>query len=60
MTVEFAFITEDESWQIFDENAQRLLGMNAAEFVRQWDAGIFADDRNTDVMRVAMLRPSGR
>lgn len=60
MTVEFAFITEDESWQIFDENARRILGIDADTFVKRWDAGDYAEDRDTAVMRVAMLRPSGR
>lgn len=58
--VEFELISADEAWDIFDERAQDLLGVSASEFVQAWENGEYADDVDTDVMRVAMLRPSGR
>ena len=60
MAVEFAFITADQSWQIFDDEAQRLLQIDARTFVDRWERGDYADDADPDVMMVAMLRPSGR
>lgn len=60
MSVNFEKITADGSWQIFDRAAHRLLGIDAATFAERWDSGSYADDSSTDVMKVAMLRPSGR
>jgi hypothetical protein len=58
--VEFEEITKDESWQVFDEAAHRLLGKSGEDFAREWDDGRYADDDEVAVMKVAMLRPSGR
>lgn len=60
MSVELEKIEAGVSWQIFEDAAQRELGMSGDEFVVSWDAGRFATDDDTRVMRVAMLRPSGR
>lgn len=60
MTIEFEKINADGSWKIFDQAAHRLLGIDGATFVRRWDSGSYANDANTEVMKVAMLRPSGR
>ena len=60
MAVKFEKINAERSWKIFDEAAHRLLGIDAATFVRRWEAGSYASDADTDVMKVAMLRPSGR
>lgn len=60
MTVRFEKINASGSWQIFDQAAHRLLGIDAATFVQRWDSGSYASDASTDVMKVAMLRPSGR
>ncbi|KUH82437.1 MULTISPECIES: hypothetical protein [unclassified Mycobacterium] len=60
MAVNFEKIDADRSWKIFDQAARRLLGVDAVTFVQQWDGGSYASDADTDVMKVAMLRPSGR
>ena len=60
MSVTFEKINADESWAIFDDAAKRLLNVDGATFAKQWDQGKYADDADTDVMKVAMLRPSGR
>jgi len=60
MAVKFEKINADRSWMIFDQAAHRLLGIDAATFVQRWDSGSYADDTDTEVMMVAMLRPSGR
>lgn len=60
MAVKFEKVTKKASWQIFDQAAHRLLGIDGATFVKRWDSGLYADDTDTRVMKVAMLRPSGR
>jgi len=52
-------ISSDESWDEFDSAARRILNMSGDEVVRQWDAGEFTS-RSPELMRVLMLRPSGR
>lgn len=59
MSVDFEVIDSQEAWSIFDETSKRLLHLDGSEFARLWDAGEFATSDSTDVMRVAMLRPSG-
>lgn len=58
--VEFEVISEEESWQIFDENAVRLLGIHADEFVERWESGDYQPVTDTRVMQLLLLRPSGR
>lgn len=60
MAVQFEKITKAESWRIFDSAAQSLLKIDGATFVRRWDRGEYADSSEGDVVKVAMLRPSGR
>ncbi|MGH2588793.1 MAG: hypothetical protein ACRDJE_28045 [Dehalococcoidia bacterium] len=50
------FIGVEEGWQILEENAQRLLGMSAEEFIRRWDSGELKVDRPR-IIDVAMLLP---
>lgn len=58
--VEFELISEQESWDVFDDASQRLLGIPGADFASRWDAGEYASADEINVMQVAMLRPSGR
>lgn len=58
--VEFDKINADESWQVFDATAQRVLGLTGEAFVERWDSGVYAQDDDIRVMQVVMLRPSGR
>jgi hypothetical protein len=50
------FISREEGWEILEENAQRLLGMSADEFIRRWDSGELKVDRDR-IISVAMLLP---
>jgi hypothetical protein len=50
------FISREEGWEILEENAQRLLGMSAEEFIRRWDSGELKVDRDR-IISVAMLLP---
>ncbi len=59
MVVKVKKINSKDSWAIFDGAAKRLLGLSGEEFAARWDAGKYAADDDTRVMRVAMLRPSG-
>jgi hypothetical protein len=53
---ESIFISRQEGWEILEENAQRLLGMSAEEFIRRWDSGELKVDRPR-IIDVAMLLP---
>ncbi len=53
-------ISKGESWRVFDAASQRLLGISGDDFAQRWDDGKYQGRDNTDVMKVAMLRPSGR
>jgi hypothetical protein len=52
-------LDDNEARQQFDRQAQRLMGISGAEFLRRYDAGEFddlQDDRQQDaVMKLAML-----
>jgi hypothetical protein len=58
--VEFKKVSATESWQIFDRAANRLLGLSGDEFARRWDQGRYEGRDSVKIMKVAMLRPSGR
>jgi len=54
-------LTPDESWENFDQAAQRYLGMSGEAFIAAWDAGQFDDDPDRPALvRVSLLRPVGR
>jgi len=54
---EAQFLDEEESRRLFDEIAQRYLGISGQEFVRRWERGDYNDDyERPEVIRVAMLR----
>jgi hypothetical protein len=52
-------LTPEEARAVFEERAQRLLGITGEEFRRRWEAGELdpGDDR---VLRLVMLLPLGR
>jgi hypothetical protein len=58
--VEFKKLNASESWQVFDRAANRLLGVSGDEFARRWDEGRYQGRDSVEIMKVAMLRPSGR
>jgi hypothetical protein len=59
-SVTFQEITSEESWDIFNDAAQRLLNMTGEDLIAAWDAGELADVKRVELMQVLMLRPSGR
>ena len=59
-SVTYESITAEESWSVFDEASKRLLGMDGHLLVKKWESGELADDKSPELMRVLMLRPSGR
>jgi hypothetical protein len=59
-TVTFEKITPEVAWQDFDSAARRILKMSGDELIRRWDSGELRDQTTPDLMRVLMLRPSGR
>jgi hypothetical protein len=51
-------LSRAEGWELLDREARRYLHMDAAQFIKAWDAGEFdADPDRPDVMYVAMLLP---
>jgi len=55
-------MTAEESWELFDRQAQHYLDISGAEFLQKWDAGEYGDpdDRSKNppgVMHLAMLLP---
>lgn len=58
--VTFERISQAESWDVFDAAARRLLHISGEAFAQRWDDGGYKDADDSAVMKVAMLRPSGR
>jgi hypothetical protein len=50
-------ITRAEGRRLLNKAARRWLGMSAAEFLKAWDRGKFADREDLAVEQVAMLIP---
>ncbi len=54
-------VTPEERWDIFDGAARHYLHMSGEEFIREWDAGEFAEDPDQPpIVSIYMLRPSDR
>lgn len=55
--VELEFMTREETWQEFEEDARKYFNMSADEFIAAWKAGRWPDpdgnDTDRNVMRVA-------
>ena len=58
------WFTDDEARDIFNEQAQKLLGLSGAEFIRRWEAGeldtIADDPDHPEIMQLVMLTSFGR
>jgi hypothetical protein len=52
-------LTAEEARAVFDERAQRLVGMGGEEFRRRWEAGELDPDDDR-VLRLVMLLPLAR
>lgn len=56
--------SDEEAWELFDEDARHQLGISGEEFLRRWDNGEYRsihDDREgRKVLRVAMMLPFAR
>jgi hypothetical protein len=63
MTVEaevwIEVLSREEALALLDEQARKLLGMSAEEFVRAWNEGGLAQDkeRHLELIHLAMLIP---
>ncbi len=57
--VSFELISDEEQWEIFDDAALRILGVDGSEFARRWDCGEYLGSDEPGVIQVAILRPSG-
>lgn len=54
-------VSDLEGWKILDKRAHRYLGIDAEEFIRRWDAGVYRDNADRrDVLRVAAALPFAR
>ena len=50
-------LTNEEAWELFDQQAQAWLGISGEEFIRRCDTGEFSDeqlDRDPDIVYLAM------
>jgi hypothetical protein len=56
-TEQMDFISPEEEWVIFGEQAREVLGMSGEEFAAQWAAGTFPDPDRPAIISVAMLLP---
>jgi hypothetical protein len=50
-------LTDEQSWELFDEAAQFYLDMSGEEFLQRWESGEFEDPDRPEVMSVLMLLP---
>lgn len=55
--VALEYIDAEESWRIFDEQAQAILGISGEEFARRWDDGEYMDSTDNRLMKLVILRP---
>ena len=55
----YRILTEEEGRTLFDEEAQRLLGISGEEFVRRYDAGYYDDkpDLHEEVIELHLMLP---
>ena len=54
-------LDKEEGRRLFDREAQRLLSISGAEFLRRWDAGEYdADPDRPEIMSLVMLIPFAR
>jgi hypothetical protein len=58
------FLSDEESHQLFDAEARRLMNMSGEEFLRRYDAGEFQDQMDGplhhNLVALVMLIPLGR
>lgn len=58
------YLNDDESHELFDREARRLMGMSGPEFLRRHDAGEFEAEmdgpRHRELVQMVMLIPFGR
>ena len=56
---ELSTFTRAEAHDLFDRTAQRYLGISGKQFLKNWDANVYAtnDHKCQQIMRVAMLIP---
>lgn len=60
------FVEPEEAYATFDDEARKLMGMSAEEFLRRWDAGEFHEQFDMPghekltwlVMLMTLVRPN--
>jgi hypothetical protein len=50
-------LTDEQSWELFDEAARYYLGMGGEAFIESWESGEFEDPDDPAIMSVLMLLP---
>jgi hypothetical protein len=55
----YRILTEEEGRALFEEEAQRLLGISGEEFVRRYDAGYYDDkpELHDEVIELHLMMP---
>lgn len=57
-------LSEEEAWEFFNDQAQRILGISGEEFLRRWDRGDYRPVPDTPegwpIAGLVMLMPVGR
>jgi hypothetical protein len=63
-TSEIRYLDDEESHQLFDREARRLMNMSGEEFIRKYDAGDFEGEmdgpQHHALVKLVMLLPFGR
>lgn len=50
-------LTDEQSWELFDEAARFYLDLSGEEFLHWWESGEFENPDQPEVMSVLMLLP---
>lgn len=53
-------LTQEESWELFDQQARAWLGISGEEFIRRFEANEFTEeqlDSDSDIVYLAMKLP---
>lgn len=58
--VEIEEVSAEEGHKMLHAQTMDKLGIGATEFLKRLDAGEYADTRDENVLRLAMLAPFGR
>lgn len=54
------YVSDDEAWEILEEQAQANLNMSARQFVEAWDMGKIENPDRPEIIDLVMLIPVAR